>query len=218
MVCSLFASDLTTKHTRIVVLLQASILLNQGFPILKNRTTTREDQLNSLFQMGIEVPSLPGYIANTQTIHQAENRTVEPGQQARNGSGACLARILPQSYISSPVEAIFDSPMIAHQFQHAWCSCLAQGEIAESIDHLVAHLPRVEEAGGAFESKDLLNALPLLAKPVIEIRATGDLSMLQAPMALRPTSPPAPTADDQGRDLQTDRQYRQQGSVGYPWQ
>src|SRR2546423_15029293 len=37
-----------------------------------------------------------------------------------------------------------------------------------------------------FEPEDLLNALPLLAKPVIEIRTTDDLTVLEPPMTFVP--------------------------------
>jgi len=55
---------------------------------------------------------------------------------------------------------------------------LAHRETVESIHDLLAHLPSFKEAGGAFQAKDLLNAGPLLAKPVIEIGTARDLSML----------------------------------------
>jgi fatty-acyl-CoA synthase len=42
----------------------------QGFPILKDRTATREQQLDSLLQMRIEVASLTRDIVNLQPIHE----------------------------------------------------------------------------------------------------------------------------------------------------
>src|ERR1700693_1810437 len=50
----------------------------------------------------------------------------------------------------------------------------------------MARLVGFEEACGAFEPEDLLNAFPLLPKPVIEVRATGDLAMLEPPMSFVP--------------------------------
>ena len=121
--------------------------------------------MDGLLNVCIEVPSLPSHIANAKPIQQAENGAVEPSQQAGNGSRACLTGIFSESHIAPPMEPIFAFPVMAHEVEHAVCWGLAQREIAESIDNLVAHLPRVEDAGGAFQAKDLLNPLPLLGKP-----------------------------------------------------
>jgi len=67
--------------------------LVQGFSLLKNRTLASEDQLESLLQLGIEVASLSSDIANPKPIHQAEHRTVERGQQARDSSRTSLTGI-----------------------------------------------------------------------------------------------------------------------------
>src|SRR5215472_5960621 len=56
----------------------------------------------------------------------------------------------------------------------------------EPIDHLVAGLIGLEQAHRAFEPKHLLDAFPLLSKPVIEIRTTKDLAVFQAPMSFVP--------------------------------
>src|SRR6266566_166695 len=76
--------------------------------------------------------------------------------------------------------------MVPDQREHALWGSLAHRETAESVDHLMARLVGFEDACRAFEPKDLLNALPVLGKPVIEIRATGDLSVLEPPMSFVP--------------------------------
>src|SRR5258708_586924 len=43
-----------------------------------------------------------------------------------------------------------------------------------------------ENACRAFEAKDLLDALPLFGKPVVQIRAREDLAMFQSPMPFVP--------------------------------
>ncbi len=142
--------------------------------------------MDGLLRFCIEVTNLSGHIVNPQAIHQAENRTVEPSQQAGNGTRACLACIFSQGDIAPPVESIFDLLVMPHQLQHSLRRGLAHRKTTESIHDLEADLPSFEDTGGAFESKDLLNASPLFLKPVIEIRATGDLSMFQSPMAFVP--------------------------------
>lgn len=45
---------------------------------------------------------------------------------------------------------------------------------------------RFQRTDGALQTKHLLNTLPVLAKPVVEIRAASDLTVFQAPMPLVP--------------------------------
>jgi hypothetical protein len=47
------------------------IQLQQGFPILKDRTAASQQQLDGLLKMSIEVASLSSDIAYTKAIHQA---------------------------------------------------------------------------------------------------------------------------------------------------
>ena len=76
--------------------------------------------------------------------------------------------------------------MVPDQREHAWWGSLAHRETTESVDHLMAYLVGLEDACGAFEPKDLFNAFPVLGKPVIEIRATGDLTVLEPSMPFVP--------------------------------
>src|SRR5215469_10705827 len=76
--------------------------------------------------------------------------------------------------------------MISDQGEQACWGSLLHGETAEAIDHLMAHLIGLEQACRAFEPKDLLDALPVLPKPIIEIRAAGNLTMLEQPMPFVP--------------------------------
>src|SRR5260370_2500951 len=50
----------------------------------------------------------------------------------------------------------------------------------------MAKLACFEQERRAFQPKDLLNPLPLLAEPIIEVRTTGDLSMFQPSMGFVP--------------------------------
>src|SRR5579871_734392 len=84
------------------------------------------------------------------------------------------------------MELILDGPMVSDQREHACWGSLPQRETAQSIHHLMTDLVGLENAGGVFEPKDLLNAFPLFGKPVIEVRTTGDLAMLEPPMPFVP--------------------------------
>jgi hypothetical protein len=55
-----------------------------------------------------------------------------------------------------------------------------------SIHRLMTHLVGFEDACCAFEPKDLLDAFPIFAKPVVEIRTTADVTMLEPPMRFVP--------------------------------
>ncbi len=50
----------------------------------------------------------------------------------------------------------------------------------------MTRLVGLEEAHSAFEPKYLLDAFPLFAEPVIEVRTTGDLAVFHTSMPLRP--------------------------------
>jgi hypothetical protein len=50
----------------------------------------------------------------------------------------------------------------------------------------MANLSAFEQTDGALDAKDLLDALPLLGKPLIQIRATHDLSVFYPPMSFVP--------------------------------
>ncbi|SRR5260221_7029064 len=64
-------------------------------------------------------------------------------------------------------------------------ACL-EGKTTESIDHPMADLVGFEDTHGLYELKHLLNAFPVFAKPVVEIRTTGDLTVLYPPMRFVP--------------------------------
>src|SRR5438093_3525276 len=129
------------------------------------------------------------------TAQQADGRIA----QSRHDFGTivCMngAAIFSHGHIFDVMQAVFNSPMISDQGEHAWWGSLLHREAAESIDHLMARLVGFEQACRAFEPEDLLDAFPVLGKPVIEIRATGDLTVLEPPMpfvpglSLLPTTP-----------------------------
>lgn len=75
----------------------------------------------------------------------------------------------------------------------------------ESIHHLMARLGGLEQAHRAFEAKDLLNAFPVLAKPVLEIRTTGESLGVLAAHALCPRSRLESFGDNPACDPQTHR-------------
>lgn len=93
------------------------------------------------------------------------------------------------------VETIFDRPMFSDQGEETSGRSLLHRETAQSVHDFMAKLARFEQERRAFQPKDLLNSLPLLAEPVIEVRTTGDLPMLQPSMGfvpgfcLQPSSP-----------------------------
>src|SRR5947199_8130885 len=84
------------------------------------------------------------------------------------------------------MQLVLDGPMGSDQREHACWRSLPHGKTAQSIHHLMPYVVGLEDAGGAFEPKDLLDALPVLAKPIIEIRTAGDMTMLESPMSLIP--------------------------------
>src|SRR5262245_339810 len=99
--------------------------------------------------------------------------------------------------------------MASDQPEHALWWSLPHRETAQSIDHVVTPLGGLEQAHRAFKPKDLLDAFPLLSKPVTQVRTTGHLAVFHPSMPLRPRSPLESFGDDRACDPQTDRQYPQ---------
>ena len=56
----------------------------------KHRTATSEEEPKSLLKMSIEGPSFSCHIANPQTIHQAENGTIKPGQHTLSATTVAI--------------------------------------------------------------------------------------------------------------------------------
>jgi len=50
----------------------------------------------------------------------------------------------------------------------------------------MARLIGLEQARGAFEPKDLFDAFPVLGKPGISVRTTGNLTVLEPPVPFVP--------------------------------
>lgn len=154
--------------------------------MLISGTRTSEDQSQSLVKMGVKIAHLASHIANAEAIQQAQDGTIELSEQALNRAGTGLAGVFPSAHISAMMQAVFDGPMRSHQRQHPCWRREPHGETAQSIDDFVAKLIGFEDADRAFEPKDLFNACPLLAKPVIEVRAAHEVAMLQSSMRFVP--------------------------------
>ncbi len=136
--------------------------------------------------MSIKVAHLSSDIANADPIHQAQNGALELSETAGNRPGTALASVFPSTHVSTMVKTVFDRPMFSDQGEETSGRSLLHREAAQAVDDFMAKLVRVEQEGGAFEPKDLLHSLPLLAEPVIEVRATGDLPMLEPSMGFVP--------------------------------
>ena len=63
--------------------------------MLINRTRPREDQSQSLVDMGVKIAHLTSYIPNAHSIQQAQDGAIELSEQAGNSASASLAGIFP---------------------------------------------------------------------------------------------------------------------------
>lgn len=77
-----------------------------------------------------------------------------------------MAAVFAQGHIAPPMEPIFDPPMTSAQLEEPFGRSLAHGKAAETIHDLVTDFPCFQDFCRAFESKNLLNPLPLFGKPV----------------------------------------------------
>jgi hypothetical protein len=173
----------------------------QGFPILIDTTGASEHKSKSLLRMGIKIAHLSRDIANAHVIHETQNGAVELSQKTGRSAGARLTGILTQGHVASPVESVFNSPMVSDQRKHARGRSLLEGETTESIDHLMLNDASLEEQSCPFEAKDLFNAFPVPGKPVIEVRTTGDVTVFEPPMPFVPGLSVLPATPIRGRIL-----------------
>src|SRR6266699_1726641 len=94
-------------------------------------------------------------------------------------------------------------------------ACRSERRLA-SIHHFMTRLVGLKEAHGAFEPKDLLDACPLFAEPVTQVRTTAESRGVPPLHAITPRSQRVSSSDDRGRDAQTDPQYPHCDWVGCP--
>ena len=95
------------------------------------------------------------------------------------------------------MQTIFNAPMASDQLEKALGWSLPHRETAQTVNDFVTDPSRFEDLDSAFESKDLLDALPILAKPVVEIRTRGDLTMFESSMTAGSMSRPVASVADQ---------------------
>lgn len=84
------------------------------------------------------------------------------------------------------MQSIFNAPMVSVQPQEPLGRDPLHRKATDPIDHFMADISRFEDLHRALDPKDLLDPFPLFAKPVIEIRATGDVAMFDTSMCLVP--------------------------------
>jgi hypothetical protein len=74
----------------------------------------------SLLGRGVEVTSLPGYIANASAIHEAQDSPVEKSQEIGDKPGACLAYVFSQRDIAPKVGDDFQCPSVRAPVAYDW--------------------------------------------------------------------------------------------------
>lgn len=136
--------------------------------------------------MSVKVAHLPSDIANARSIHQHQDGAIQLSQKTGKRACACLAGIFPQAHISAMVKTVFDRPVVSDEPEQTFWWSVLHRETTQPIHHFTAKLMGFQEAYASFEAKHLLDAFPLVFQLVIEIGATGDLAMLQAPMTFLP--------------------------------
>jgi hypothetical protein len=108
-----------------------------GAGLFKSQERAKQEA-NSLQGMSVEDAHLPGNIGNPQEIEQGQQKTVEHGEYAGSVALAHLTVIFAQRHIASPMQAVFNRPMLPHQFQQPRGRGLGRREAGDAIDHLRA--------------------------------------------------------------------------------
>ena len=71
--------------------------------------------------MRSKASDLASDIRNVMQIHQGKDQGVENGEHLGNRGNAHPTPIFSQGHITTPVEAIFHSPMVADQVKKPFC-------------------------------------------------------------------------------------------------
>ena len=145
-----------------------------------------EESLDRLVDVPIEKASLARNVLNPQTIHEAEDGTVETCQDGRSATHPSLAVIFSKRDIPAPMETVFDPPMGSVEISQARTGGLRQRQIRDPIDGLLTDFAGFEQGGLSSQLKHLSNSRPSFGNPFIEFGATGDLPMFQTAMSLVP--------------------------------
>lgn len=158
----------------------------QGIPMRGNGTPARKHQSESLLKMSVKETHLSGHMANAHLIHQTHDCAMKLSKKAGNRPGTGMTGILSSAAVTAKVETTFDGPMLSEKFQHTCGWSFVPRETADPRDHFLAKFPRFEQACRAFKPKNLSNAFPWFAQPVVEVRATDQLAMFEPPMPFVP--------------------------------
>ena len=123
-----------------------------------------------------------------QLIELLVDRVVVTGNEVE------IRYVIPTSKSSEPIRFChlrldyFDSPMISDQGEHACWGSLLHRETAESVDHLMARLTPVLSRRAVFVGAGRPARYPATPWQTsrFEIRATGNLTVLESPMSIVP--------------------------------
>src|SRR5450432_1371527 len=109
----------------------------QGYLIFLQRL---KKQASSLKGMSIQRSHVLFSIGDLAKIKESEHKRIEHGEHMGSGPFANLTRILPKSAITTVMQAIFDGPVSANQFQQTRGISLFGGETGNAIDDLLRTL------------------------------------------------------------------------------
>ena len=84
--------------------------------LFKSQKGTKQEA-NGQHRLGIEDAHLLGDVRDPQEIEHGQQKTVEEGQNAGSVSLAHLRVIFAQGHVPAPMQAIFNGPVLPHQFQ-----------------------------------------------------------------------------------------------------
>jgi hypothetical protein len=74
------------------------------------------EQSKGLGRTGVTLSEVGGKISHLEMVHECQDRTVEQGEHLRDLTGFDLTVIFALGDITTPVEAIFDVPVVTHEF------------------------------------------------------------------------------------------------------
>lgn len=158
----------------------------QGFRILKNGPRPREQKRQRLVEMRSKRAHLPTHRPKASARQHAHHRAREWREQAGNGPRPGLTGVFSSTAIPALMPPLVAGPVRSDQREQAHGPGGLPRKAAESRDPFTTGVLRLHPAGGASAVEAVLPPRPLLAKPVVQIRAAQEVALVSPSLPFVP--------------------------------
>ena len=145
------------------------------------RASQKSKQPDKRFlRMRGKAPDLASDMGNLMEIHQGKDQGIEHSKHLSQRGNADATSVFPKGHVATPVEAMFDRPMIADHLEKPLDRTLLPTQGGQARDHF--HAALLLRLALALQTKDLPDFPPFPVQILVEIRSGQQLTPLQATM------------------------------------